>query len=161
MTGMKILAIDDEPANIALLDAILSDDGFTQVRTVTESRLALAAYREFEPDLILLDLMMPPPDGFSILETLRAERTEIFLPIIVLTADASEATKIRALRDGATDFLLKPFDHLEMLLRLTNSLETRRLHLQLDLQRSALEDAIYASNSEVQRLQSELASVQL
>jgi putative two-component system response regulator len=153
---MKIVAIDDEPANVALLEAMLADGGFTRVKTVTDSRLAVETCLAFEPDLVLLDLMMPHVDGFSILESLRAAAGESFLPVIVLTADANESTKLRALRAGATDFLLKPFDQLEVLLRMCNLLETRRLHLQLDTQLAAYADAVRDRTSELREAQLQL-----
>lgn len=156
LSKMKILAIDDEPANIALLEEMLSDGGYTRVKSVTDSRLALETYAAFEPDLVLLDLMMPYVDGFTILDSLRASARESFLPIIVLTADANESTKLRALRAGATDFLLKPFAQLEVLLRMTNLLETRRLHLQLDMQRAAFEEAVRDRTSELREVQVQL-----
>jgi len=78
--------------------------------------------------LILLDLFMPDPDGFAVLESLRAEQSEVYLAIIVLTADVNEETKRRALHCGATDFLNKPLDYIEVLLRIRNLLETRRIH---------------------------------
>ena len=139
---MRILVIDDEPANVALLEEILSEAGYTRVQAITDSRTALETCSSFEPDLVLLDLMMPHVDGFTILDSLRSTPTELFLPIVVLTADANEQTKRRALRAGATDFLLKPFDHLEVVLRIGNLLETRRLHRQLDNQRAAFEEAL-------------------
>jgi putative two-component system response regulator len=153
---MKILLLDDEPANIALLEGILSDSGYTRVQSVMDSREALDQYKTFGPDLILLDLMMPHVDGFAILEALRAQPDEIFLPVIVLTADANEQTKLRALQAGATDFLLKPFDQIEVLLRIGNLLEMRRLHLQLDNQRAAFEEAVRARSTELREVQSEL-----
>lgn len=139
---MKILIIDDEPGNVALLEDILAEAGYKQLRSVTDSRLALETCYAFAPDLILLDLMMPHVDGLSILRSLRAAGDEVFLPVIVLTADANEATKRAALGAGATDFLLKPLDYLEVLLRIANLLEMRRLHIQLDTQRAALEEAL-------------------
>ena len=150
---MKIVVIDDEPANVALLEAMLADGGYTRVKTITDSRLAIETCVEFEPDLVLLDLMMPYVDGFTILESLRESAAEAFLPVIVLTADANEATKLRALRAGATDFLLKPFDQLEVLLRMNNLLETRRLHLQLDMQVAAYADAVRERTSELREAQ--------
>jgi putative two-component system response regulator len=153
---MKIVAIDDEPANVALLEAMLADGGFTRVKTVTDSRLAMETCLAFEPDLVFLDLMMPHVDGFTILESLRAAAGEAFLPVIVLTADANESTKLRALRAGATDFLLKPFDQLEVLLRMCNLLETRRLHLQLDTQLAAYADAVRDRTSELREAQLQL-----
>ena len=157
---MKILVIDDEPANVALLEDMLADGGYTRVKSVTDSRLAIETCETFEPDLVLLDLMMPHVDGFTILESLRAAAGESFFPIIVLTADANESTKLRVLRAGATDFLLKPFDQLEVLLRMTNLLETRRLHLQLDMQLAAFEDAVREKSFELREAQAQLQGVE-
>ena len=153
---MKIVVIDDEPANVALLEAMLADGGYTRIKTVTDSRLAMETCIAFEPDLVFLDLMMPHVDGFAVLESLRAAAPETFLPVIVLTADANESTKLRALRAGATDFLLKPFDQLEVLLRMNNLLETRRLHLQLDMQVAAYADAVRERTSELREAQTQL-----
>jgi len=157
---MKILILDDEPANVALLEAMLADAGYSRVKSLTDSRVALETCENFEPDLILLDLMMPHVDGFAILESLRSDSPATFLPIIVLTADANESTKLRALRAGATDFLLKPFDQLEVLLRMTNLLETRRLHLQLDMQVAAYADAVRERTSELREARGQLENVQ-
>jgi putative two-component system response regulator len=157
---MKIVVIDDEPANVALLEALLAEGGYTRVKTVTDARLAVETCVSFEPDLVLLDLMMPYVDGFTILESLRAAAGESFLPVIVLTADANESTKLRALRAGATDFLLKPFDQLEVLLRMSNLLETRRLHLQLDMQLAAYADAVRERTSELREAQQQLRKVE-
>ena len=153
---MKILVIDDEPANVALLEAILADAGYTRVKGVTDSRLAMQTCVSFDPDLVLLDLTMPHVSGFTILESIRAAAAESFLPVIILTADANESSKLRALRAGATDFLLKPFDQLEVLLRMNNLLETRRLHLQLDMQVAAYADAVRERTSELREAQTQL-----
>jgi len=156
LAKMRILIVDDESRNVALLEAMLSDAGYGSISSVTDSRKALDTCAVFEPDLVLLDLMMPPPDGFEILESLRSPERESFLPVIVLTADANEEARRRALAAGATDFLLKPFDQTEVLLRIRNLLEMRRLHLRLDNQCSALEDAIYARTSELRDAQLQL-----
>ena len=146
---MKILIVDDEPANVALLQEILYENGYSRVEAIGDSKLVLELCKKFRPDLVLLDLMMPPPDGFAILESLRADNGEIFFPIIVLTADVNEETKRRALCAGATEFLVKPFDQLEVLLRIANSLETRRIHLLLDNQRAAFEEAVRTRSLEL------------
>ena len=146
---MKILIVDDEPANVALLQEILFENGYARIEAIGDSKLVLEACKKFQPDLILLDLMMPPPDGFAILESLRSESDESFLPIVVLTADTGEETKRRALGAGATDFLCKPFDHTEVVLRIRNLLESRRAHLLLDNQRAALEDAVRERTAEL------------
>jgi DNA-binding response OmpR family regulator len=156
---MRILIIDDEPLNVALLADMLAEAGYKQVRSVTDSRLALETCGTFAPDLILLDLMMPHVDGLTILHSLRSSGSEVFLPVIVLTADANEETKRAALGAGATDFLLKPLDHLEVLLRIANLLEMRRLHVQLDTQRAALEDALRERSLELREAHLHLESV--
>jgi PleD family two-component response regulator len=153
---MKILIVDDEPANVALLEEILVENEFARFESVTDSKKALDVCKNFQPDLVLLDLMMPPPDGFTILERLRAETHETFLPIVILTADTTEESKRRALEAGATDFLLKPFDHTEVALRIRNLLNSRRVHLLLDNQRAALEDAVRESTAELRERIAEL-----
>jgi signal transduction histidine kinase len=158
--AMKILIIDDEPANIALLEALLAETGYTQFKSITDSRLALRACKVFEPDLILLDLMMPQPDGFAILDALRAERSEIFLPVVVLTADATKETKGRALRRGATDFLTKPFDHDEVMQRVGNLMQMRQLHLQVRAQNENLEQTVSQRTFELQKALKQLEETQ-
>jgi putative two-component system response regulator len=153
---MKILIIDDEPANVALLEAILTDNGYSRLCALSDSRKVLETCRTFEPDLLLLDLMMPHIDGLTILTALRGQPTEVFLPILILTADVNEETKRSALRAGATDFLLKPFDQIEVLLRISNLLEIRRLHIQMDTQRAAFEEALRARSSELRDANSAL-----
>ena len=153
---MKILIVDDEPVNVALLEEILVENEFTRFESVTDSKKALDVCKNFQPDLVLLDLMMPPPDGFTILERLRAETQETFLPIVVLTADTTEESKWRALEAGATDFLLKPFDHVEVALRIRNLLNSRGVHLLLDNQRAALEDAVRERTEELRARIAEL-----
>ncbi len=139
---MKILVIDDQVTNVALLEDVLSGAGYKNVRSVTDSRLALDTCESYAPDLVLLDLMMPHVSGLEILQSLRSGHSPAFLPVVVITADANEQARRDALRAGATDFLLKPFDQIEVLLRIANLLEMRRLHIQLDMQRAALEEAL-------------------
>jgi len=156
LAKMRILVIDDEPANIALLEDILFEDGYTRVESVSDSKLALGTVRNYRPDLILLDLMMPPPDGFAILDSLRNEEAEGFVAIIALTADTNEETRRRALQGGASDFLLKPFDHTEVILRIRNLLRTCRAHQLLDNQRAAFEDAVRERTAELRAVITQL-----
>jgi len=140
---MKILIIDDERMSVAMLEQLLKAKGYSRVLGLTDPRETLETCASFNPDLILLDLIMPNPDGYAVLEMLRSSETsESFLPIVVLTADTSEEAKERALEAGATDFLVKPVSRTEALLRIRNLLETRRLHVILENQRSALEEAV-------------------
>jgi PleD family two-component response regulator len=152
---MKILVIDDEPVNVALLEDVLAEAGCTRVRSTTDSREAMDLCSSFAPDLVLLDLMMPHIDGFAILEAIRATPAALFLPVVVLTADGNEETKRRALYAGANDFLLKPLDHLEVLLRMRNLLEIRRLYWQLDNQRAAYEEALRSRTLELREAQAQ------
>src|SRR6266571_886980 len=123
---MKILIIDDERTTVVMLEHLLRRSGYSRIQGVTDSRKALETCAAFNPDLILLDLIMPGTDGFAVLETLRSlDASESFLPIVVLTADVSEEAKERALEAGATDFLVKPVSRMEALLRIRNLLETR------------------------------------
>jgi putative two-component system response regulator len=156
LAKMKILIVDDEPANVALLEAMLAYNGLTAVKSIVDPRLAVKTIADFEPDLILLDLMMPYVDGFTVLETLRSDQSELFLPVVVLTSDINEESKTHALRAGATDFLLKPFDQTEVLLRIKNLLETRRVHMLLDNQRAAFEDAVCARTTELRQALADL-----
>src|ERR1700676_3873379 len=128
----RILLIDDLPANVLLLSEILRETGYGQIRSVTDSRLALDAFSEFQPDLVALDLGMPHLDGFEVLKQLRTLIPEgDFVPILVLTGDLSAKAKRDALTLGARDFLTKPLDLTEVQLRIYNLLEIRWLHANL------------------------------
>ena len=127
-----LLIIDDEPANSILLRRLLAREGYTNIHEVTDSRRALAEIQRIQPDLILLDLHMPNIDGIEILQALRSsENGSTFRPVLVLTANVNAANKHEALAVGANDFLTKPFDTSEVLLRVRNLLETRELHLHM------------------------------
>lgn len=128
----KILIVDDADANLRLLENLLSNEGFTQVISTTDSTQTIDLFHAFEPDLILLDLMMPELDGYEVLELLsRYIPKDQYLPILVLTADATIAARRKALALGAKDFLTKPFDNIEAMLRVWNLIETRLLYCQL------------------------------
>jgi adenylate cyclase len=132
LRAARILIVDDQEANIALLETFLADDGYAALHSTTDSREAVALFQEHRPDLVLLDLHMPHLDGFGVIEQLQPLiSADEYLPILVLTADATTETKRRALAGGAKDFLAKPLDEVEVLLRIRNLLETRRLHQQL------------------------------
>jgi putative two-component system response regulator len=156
---MKILVIDDDRMTVTLLEQLLRRHGYRCVLGITDSRNAVDTCTNFDPDLILLDLMMPQVDGFAVLEALRSDASETFLPIVVLTADVTEEAKARALEAGATDFLVKPVSQTEALLRIRNLLETRRLHLVLENQRAALEDAVRERTTELRGTIAELQAV--
>jgi putative two-component system response regulator len=139
----RILVVDDQKANVLLLERVLREAGYRNIETTTDSRLALDLFSRFEPDIVLLDLMMPHLDGFQVMRMLQqvASQDE-YRPVLVLTADVTEEIKRRALAGGAKDFLTKPFDVQEVLLRIGNLLETRRLHRILRGQNELLEERV-------------------
>ena len=152
LTQARILVVDDQEANVRLLERILERAGYTNVATTTDSRQVLSLYGELDPDLIVLDLLMPHMDGFEVMAELgRRVPDGTYLPILVLTADATPQARQRALSMGARDFLTKPFDHDEALLRIRNLLETRFLHLRLKDQNEALEEKVRERTEDLQR----------
>ena len=120
----KILIIDDERANVRFLEIVLQQAGYTNVFSTTDPRQVLLLCSELKPDLILLDLHMPHLDGFDVLQVLETQSGLRSIPILVLTADGAISVRHRALAEGAKDFLIKPLDELEVLLRIHNLLET-------------------------------------
>jgi len=147
----RILIVDDEPTNVLLLEAFLTDTA-TKTRGVTDSLMVEQAFREFEPDLVLLDLRMPQPDGLEILRQLRSARESLgFLPVIVLTADTSRVARNSALVLGADDFLTKPLDRTEVVLRVRNLLRTRDLYVELMSAKQTLERRLESSNRQAIR----------
>jgi diguanylate cyclase (GGDEF)-like protein len=140
VTHARILICDDEHANVRLLERLLLTGGFTEVRSTMDPRQVLDLVESFEPDLVMLDLNMPEMDGISVLNAIRARQgPRDHLPVLVLTADTTRATKERALSNGATDFLTKPFERTEVLLRTRNLVESRYLHLALASENKGLE----------------------
>ena len=153
----RILVVDDQEPNVRLVERILHRAGYDNVRTTTDPRQAVPLFKEQAPDLVVLDLLMPHMDGFEVMEELaRAVPDGVPVPILVLTADTTPEAKHRALSMGARDFLTKPFESTEVLLRIRNLLEIRALYLRLadraaDLEREVrartrgLEDALDAA----------------
>jgi putative two-component system response regulator len=157
LTSARILIVDDQPANNALLEGILEEGDFTSYRSIADPRQALPVFLEYLPDLILLDLQMPYLDGFAVMKQLQeCIAGEDFLPILVLTADFTPQTKRRALAEGALDFLTKPFDAMEVLLRIKNLLRTRSLHLQMQGQNQLLDQKVQERTAELEATQLEI-----
>jgi putative two-component system response regulator len=140
----RILIIDDNPQDVALLEAFLDDEA-SSIRAETQSRRVEAAIAEFDPDLVLLDLRMPEPDGMEILRRIRGIRQSAgFLPVIVITGDDNAVARNSALVLGADDFLAKPLDRQEVVLRVRNLLRTRRLYVELADTNTALKKRLGA-----------------
>jgi putative two-component system response regulator len=146
-----ILVVDDEEANVQLLEVVLAKAGYRNVASTTDSRQVMGLLHTFNPDLILLDLLMPHIDGFAIMELISSVvPADSYLPVLVLTADATSDTRRRALAGGARDFLTKPLDVDEVLLRIANMLDTRLLHVQLREEKGALEDRVQDRTRELE-----------
>ena len=146
MSG-RILIVDDDPANVLLLESFLAD-GATKTRSVTDSLEVERVFIEFEPDIVLLDMRMPQPDGLEILRRLRSARESLgFLPVIVLTADTTRVARNSALVLGANDFLTKPLDRAEVVLRVRNLLRTRDLYVELMATKQTLERRLESARS--------------
>jgi putative two-component system response regulator len=145
ITDAKILIIDDEPTNVLLLQTILTEACYVNVFSSSDSMQAIPLFNTVEPDILLLDLFMPNIDGLTILRRLSPE-VRGSVPILVLTADATLRAKHEALAEGADDFLTKPFDHTEVLLRIRNLLRSRLANVYL-------EDAVAARTAELKSAQ--------
>jgi putative two-component system response regulator len=146
----RILIVDDNPSNVLLLRRILERAGFAHIKTITDAREVLPAFAAFAPDILLLDLHMPHIQGFEVMSMLRRELPDdVFIPVVVLTADVSTASRDAALTAGAHDFLTKPFDSVEVVLRIRNLLQTRMLHLRLTDRAERQQDALASTRIEV------------
>ncbi|HEY4359945.1 MAG TPA: HD domain-containing phosphohydrolase [Bryobacteraceae bacterium] len=153
----RILIVDDQASNIQLLERILQGGGYKHWVSLTDSRKALTVFSEFRPDLVALDWRMPNLDGLSLLKQLRSRvPAGEFVPTLILTADNSRTARQEALSAGAKDFLNKPFDVSEALLRIYNLLETRWLHVELKRHNQTLEQRVRERTRELERAQLEV-----
>jgi putative two-component system response regulator len=134
----RILIVDDNPDDVSMLETFLDGEA-SSIRAETRSKHAEAAIAEFDPDIVLLDLHMPEPDGMEILRRIRSvDQHAGFLPVIVITGEDNAAARNSALILGADDFLSKPLDRQEVVLRVRNLLRTRRLYVELANTNTAL-----------------------
>jgi len=150
----RILIVDDEQAMVRLLELLLEQVGYTNLRSTTDPREVLECCAEFQPDLILLDLRLPHLDGVQVLKQLEGRRADLYLPVLVLTADVSRESRRAALEAGASDFVTKPFEQAELLLRVRNLLEMRFLHPDLRRQNATLEAQIRSARTSFSRRKS-------
>ena len=144
MHRSKILIIDDEESGVRLLERILKHAQIENVTSTTDPGVAASLFQQFQPDLVMTDLLMPHlENGLAVVEQLRGLTSSAdYLPIVVLTADVTKESKRRALAAGATDFLTKPFDVVEVLLRIGNLFQARLAHLKIQEQNAALEENV-------------------
>ena len=143
----KILVVDDQEANVRLLEQMLSDGGYTHISSTMNPHEVADLYRQNRYDLILLDLQMPGMDGFQVLEGLKKIETHGYLPVLVITAQPGH--KLRALQAGAKDFVSKPFDLIEVQTRIHNMLEVRLLYKQLENYNKVLEQTVAERTAEL------------
>jgi len=152
----RILIVDDEEANIDILKRILTRAGFTNLASTTDSREATAQYVEQRPDLILLDLHMPHMDGLEVMDQLNEIAEASYLPILILSGDLASDARRDALSRGAKDFVNKPFQSDELLLRIKTLLETRFLYIQIQSQNQLLEAKVRERTRELVEAQIEI-----
>jgi len=147
----RILIVDDD-MNIGMtIEETLRDHNFNMVRYISDSRQVEEVYKEFKPDLIMLDINMPHLNGFEVMEKLKEARKTSFVPILVLTANADESTCVKALSAGATDFLDKPMNITEALVRIENMLQVRKLHVDLENKKEFLQDKVKDRAAQLQK----------
>jgi DNA-binding response OmpR family regulator len=144
----SILVVDDQAANVQLLEQFLSNTGYTRVRSIMDPLEVAGLHAEHRYDLILLDLKMPGMDGFQVMQELKKNTSDDYLPVIVLTAEPGH--KLRALEAGAKDFISKPFDLVEVKTRIHNMLEVRLLYKKLDNYSKLLEHAVHQGTVEIE-----------
>jgi CheY-like chemotaxis protein len=135
-----ILIVDDQEANVMLLEQMLANGGYTSVSSTMDPFEVCALHQRHHYDLIILDLQMPGMDGFAVLEALKAVEPDGYVPVLVVTAQPNH--KLRALQAGARDFVGKPFELIEVETRIRNMLEVRLLHRQLERQNVQLEHTV-------------------
>ena len=153
----KILIVDDQESNISLLDQMLNQAGYTNVSSTLNPQEVCALHRKNQYDLILLDLQMPVMDGFQVMEGLKTNHADPYLPVLVLTAQPGH--KLQALLAGAKDFVSKPFDMVEVLTRIGNMLEVRLLYKQLEDYNKQLEHEVLERTAELRESEARFKSL--
>jgi PAS domain S-box-containing protein len=153
----NILIVDDQEANISLLEQLLSETGYTSVTSTMNPEEVCELHRINRYDLILLDLQMPIMDGFAVMKALKANHDDAYLPVLVLTAQPSH--KLRALQDGAKDFISKPFDLVEVKTRIHNMLEVRLLYKKLENYNKVLEQTVLERTAELRESEARYRSL--
>lgn len=152
----KILVIDDDPLIIRLLETFLKQAGYKNILSSTDPTIATDLYSQYQPDLVLLDLNMPIMDGFKVMESLNMIEAKVYVPIMILTAETDDRTRLDALESGAKDYVNKPFSKLEILTRIKNLLEVRFAHKKLQQQNEVLEQKVVERTRELRNSQLEI-----
>jgi PAS domain S-box-containing protein len=153
----SILIVDDQEPNVTLLKQLLGEAGYGSVAFTMDPHEVCALHRKNRYDLILLDLQMPGADGFEVIEGLKANDADPYLPVLVITAQPGH--KVRALQAGARDFVSKPFDLVEVKTRIRNMLEVRLLYKQLDNYNKVLEETVQERTAELRESEARYRSL--
>lgn len=153
----SILIVDDQESNVQLLEQLLGEAGYTRVTSTMNPQEVCALHRRNDYDLILLDLQMPGVDGFQVMEGLKTNETDGYLPVIVLTAQPGH--KLRALQSGARDFISKPFDLVEVRTRIRNMLEVRLFYKMLEDYSRELEKTVQERTAELRESEARFRSL--
>jgi PAS domain S-box-containing protein len=153
----SILIVDDQETNVRLLEQMLSEAGYRSIASTMNPQEVCALHRTNCYDLILLDLQMPAMDGFQVMEGLKTNSADGYLPVVVLTAQPGH--KLRALRAGAKDFISKPFDLVEVKTRIYNMLEVRLLYKALENYNKLLEQTVQERTAELRESEARYRSL--
>ncbi|QBC43208.1 response regulator [Iodobacter fluviatilis] len=153
----SILIVDDQESNVSLFEQLLSDAGYTQVASTMDPTMVCELHRKNRYDLILLDLQMPVMDGFQVMECLKTNEEDAYLPVLVITAQPGH--KLRALQAGAKDFISKPFDLVEVKTRIHNLLEVRLLYKKLESYSKELESTVAERTAELRESEARYRSL--
>lgn len=149
----RIFIVDDEPANLKLMNKLLRAQGYRHVTLVSDPREVVGLYQANRPDLILLDINMPHLDGYEVLEQLKALNDPLMPPVVFITAQHGQAFLLRALTAGARDFITKPFDYTELVMRVRNLLQAQLAHRLMYDQKEVLDRMVLARTEELRRTQ--------
>jgi len=153
----SVLVVDDQESNVTLLEQLLREAGYTRVTSTMNPQEVCALHRKNRYDLILLDLQMPGMDGFQVMEGLKTNDADAYLPVLVLTAQPGH--KLRALQAGAKDFISKPFDLVEVRTRIHNMLEVRLLYRRLENYNQVLEQTVQERTAELRESEARYRSL--
>jgi PAS domain S-box-containing protein len=153
----SILIVDDQEVNVSLLEHILREGGYTSVASTMNPQEVCALHRKNRYDLILLDLQMPGMDGFQVMEALKTNDADGYLPVLVITAQPGH--RLRALKAGARDFISKPFDLVEVKTRIHNMLEVRLLYKKLENSNRELEQTVQDRTAELRESEARYRSL--
>ncbi len=145
----NIMIVDDEPANLKLLDRMLQQQGYRHLTLIDDPFQVLPRYKMLRPELILLDINMPGMSGFDVMKKLFALEDPLLPPIVIITAQDSREFRLQALSSGARDFITKPFDRNELLMRVHNLLDAQLAHLLLHNQNEVLEELVRQRTEEL------------